>query len=257
MGMTPTPLHTAAIRAPRLTREEEAELARRWQQDRDRDAQDILFRSQLRAVVWCCRRYANLHSYEEAISEGCLGLLHAIDKFEPEKGRLSTYAVTWIRQRAQEAIDLRQVRLPPRDVTIVKAALRRGETDPDTIAAKTARSASVVRPMVEQLTAPSLWIDEPFRGSDGSPFSPLDLVAATESHEDAVLDADEHRVRWDAVTRAQSRLDQRERLVLARRFGRDHESLADIGRDMGVSRERVRQLEARALRKLRKAVGCG
>lgn len=251
-------LHEAASASPRLSREEEADLARRWQQHRDRGAQDRLFRSQLRAVVWCCRRYAHLHSYEEAISEGCLGLLHAIDKFDPERGtRLVTYAVPWIRQRAQEAIDLRQIHLPRREVTVIKAALRRGEADPAVISKRTRRTAEAVRPIVEQLLAPGLWLDEPFWTGEGRALDPLDVIAATESPEDAILDEDERQVRLESVRRAMVELKPRERMVLEKRFGKREPPLSEIGCEMGISRERARQLEGIALGKLREAVGCG
>lgn len=251
-----TLIHEAAVRGPRLSPDEEKDLAIRWRDRRDTAARDRLFASQLRCVVWCCHRYRHLHSYDEAISEGCLGLLHAIDKFDPDRGfRLVTYATLWIRQRMQHAIDLRQVPLPTRDASYVKAAIRRGDLDVEVLAKRMHRRRERVQAMVEQLTAPGCYLDEPHNHLNGQPMPLREFVAGPDDHEEALLDQDEHRHKLGLVDAAMGRLMPRERQVLGMRFSRRELTLDEVGKKLGVSRERARQLEARALRKIREAVG--
>ena len=211
--------------------------------------------SNLKLVIWVARKYRAL-TLADRIQAGNIGLMKAVDKFEYRRGyRFSTYATWWIRQAISRAIaDFdRTIRLPVHvteslrkvERAQVVAYARDGrEFDVDVIATLAELPADRVRKMLAVPEDP-LSMDDP---------EILDEVLAiaddgTPSAEEAVLDAQTQKVVREQV----NRLTSREATVIRLRFGIDCEehTLEEIGKEFGVTRERIRQIEARALRKLR------
>ena len=254
---------------PALDREEELRLARRWKYDGDRAARDMLARALVQTVVAIAFKYRRYGiELSELIAEGNVGLLHAISKFEPERGnRLVTYASHWIRAYILECVlrswsivgggagalrtkvffKLRRERARIANFVDDAAEAER------LLADRMETSPERVRRMLQQVELRDTSLD----GSPpGDPTSRLiDALASDEqSQEDFVLGAEAANNARATVQRALGLLDARERFVLERHLMADPEeelSLAEIGRLLGVSRERARQIEARARRKVR------
>ena len=247
--------------APLLTPGQEVSLGRRAQHG-DRRAVHLLVQHNLRLVVSVAKKYQNLGmSLLDLIQEGSVGLMRAAEKFDPSRGfRFSTYATWWIRQAILRALNeqSRLVRLPEylsgrrNLVDHARETLREklGRTPSD---AEVASAASVP---VEQVTAlaqasrPVASLDAPL-GEDGE-LALGDLIRDAEPGAEELAEAEDRRM---AVTQALSVLDQREREVIRLRYGltdngREH-TLEEVGRTLGLTRERIRQIETKALRRLR------
>jgi RNA polymerase primary sigma factor len=247
--------------APLLTPAQEVSLGRRAQAG-ERAAVHALVQHNLRLVVSVAKKYQNLGmSLLDLIQEGSVGLMRAAEKFDPARGfRFSTYATWWIRQAILRALNeqSRLVRLPEylsgrrAAVDHAREALRErlGRTPSD---AEVAREAGVP---VEQVVAlaqasrPVASLDAPL-GEDGE-LALGDLIRDSEPGAEELAEADDRR---GAVTQALSVLDQREREVIRLRYGlndngREH-TLEEVGRTLGLTRERIRQIETKALRRLR------
>ena len=246
--------------SPLLTANEEKDLARRAQEG-DEAARQRMIESNLRLVVKIARRYINRGlPLLDLIEEGNLGLIHAVGKFDPERGfRFSTYATWWIRQTIERGImnQSRTVRLPIHIIKDINACLRAarrlrqgGDRAPTMaeIAADMDRDVEEVERLMglhERVTLRS-----GKRTEDG--LSPVDLLQARPSLEpprcaqaDDVHDIVEHWV-WE--------LGDKQRTVVERRFGLHgyrRATLEQIGEDIGVTRERVRQIQLDALKQLR------
>lgn len=257
---------------PALTREDERELAKRVQNGGDSKAEDTLIRAHLRHVVSIALRYRRYGvPLEELISEGNFGLVHALKKFDPDRGtRFVTYAAYWIRAyvlnhvirswsmvgvgsgalRSKMFFKLRRER--------VKIANLFGEgADADELLAKSLDlPTATVRSMVRRLDARDVSLDT--KVYDGSATTLGDLLVSDDESQEEIVGGSElgERVR-EAVRDALTDLDRRERFIVERRLMADGEeelSLAEIGRRLGVSRERARQLEVRAKKKLRSRI---
>jgi len=218
-----------------LSLEEEAELARRWREDGDRRALDLLVRANLRFVVAVARRYRDRGlPMEDLVNEGNLGLLRAARRFDGRRGvRFISYAVWWIRQSILRALDSSA---PP---VLPHAASEAGPG--------AARGAAGRRP---RQRARIVSLDQPLADRQGSLLSDL-LADERVPAPDSGL---ELRTRRDSVDARLAALPEREERVLRLYFGLGAEgpcSLAEIAGDLGVSRERVRQIKARALSRLR------
>jgi RNA polymerase sigma-32 factor len=253
---------------PKLSRERERELVERWRKRADAAARDELIRSQLRHVVAVARSYRRDGGarLDELIAEGNFGLLHALGKFDPDRGtRFVTYAVYWIRAYISQYL-VRSKSLVTTGVQSkllsrirrerAKAATWNGASGDSQIASRLALSPEKLRSLVERLDLRDVPWD----------ISTEDALSARflEVHEAPSLNAEERVLSQEAdqhlsaaVSGALSKLDARERYVVERRLMAHREeqlSLAEVGRAFRISRERIRQIEARAMRKLRAAL---
>jgi RNA polymerase primary sigma factor len=246
-------------RTPLLSPEAEAALGRRIAQG-DEQARQELVEHNLRFVVQVALKYQG-HGLPLAdlINEGNLGLLHAARKFDPTRGtRFITYAVWWIRQAIMHALAAGGgvVRLPVKQAEILAKLRREFEaiqrakgTDPtlDELAQALEMSPADVADLLRAYRAP-LSLDAPL--TEEGDLARLDVLAAEHlpSSEVAYVSAAMSQEVHDLLTR----LDPRQAAILRARFGFDGEpqSFAEIGRTLGLSRERVRQLEAQARHRL-------
>lgn len=254
---------------PRLTREQEVDLARRWRASDDRRAADLLVRGNLRYVVAIAlkhRRYGLPVS--ELVAEGNLGLVHALGKFDPDRGfRFVTYASYWVRAyilnyvirswslvgvgsgalRSKTFFKLRRERAR------VTSLFGEGDHADDLLAQTLDMTQARVQTAVSRIEARDLSLD--LRVSPDSKRSLVDTLVSDRRDPERSLASAQVDQRTNHVVRcALKDLDQRERYIVQHRLMDDHEdqhSLAEIGRHLGVSRERARQLELRAKRRLR------
>jgi RNA polymerase primary sigma factor len=243
-----------------LTPGEERELARRKDLG-DEAAKSRLIEANLRLVMSIARHYTRAEvPLLDLIQEGNLGLIRAVEKFDYRLGfKLSTYATWWIRQSITRALadQGRTIRLPVHVAEQVRRAQRarrqlaqRLNRDPSSeeIAKEAGFTAERVEELFELVTDP-VSLETPV--GDGESLY-ADLIEDERSDSPDTLTADHARAA--ELAKALKALDPRMRRVLARRFGIDGDApqtLEEIGSDLGITRERVRQIETRALRQLR------
>ena len=248
-----------AGRYPLLTAAEEVELAKRIERG-DMVAKERMITSNLRLVVSIARRYQTQGiTLGDLIQEGVIGLIRATEKFDWRRGfKFSTYATWWIRQAVQRGVanKARTIRIP---VHVVEREQKVARTERELIAKtgqtpteeEIAKHAKLPLNQVQEVRAAAhacASTDAPI-GSDGdSSFGEL-FAAGGPTTEDEV----ELVFRGDAVRRAVSKLPERQRDVISLRFGLVGDgpnSLEQVGKQLGITRERVRQIEAEALRRL-------
>ena len=249
-------------RVPRLSRAQERELFRRKDAGDDR-AKRLLIEAHLRLVIWIARQYGH-HNVPvlDLIQEGNLALTRAVDRFDYRLGfRLSTYATLMIRQAIEQAADRharivpvpiyirRQIRAVRRSQQILRQRLNR-EPLLSEIAAEAGLDWRRVAELLNYEQQP-ISLETPVgeeRSAAGSELLEDDTKSA---YPEATI---AERVQREEVRSALNSLDDRLRLVLQLRFGlagQPPQSLVEVGRELGVTAERARQLEARALDKLR------
>ena len=249
-----------AGRWPLLTAQEEVELAKRIERG-DKQAKDRMVNSNLRLVVSIAKKYQGHGlSLLDLIQEGIIGLIRAVEKFDWRRGyKFSTYATWWIRQAVQRGVanKSRTIRIPvhivEREQKIARAErelvlkLERAPTDEEVaeVAKLNVKHVKEVRAAARTVAS----LDKPV--GEGSDTAFGDLVAQDEaSVEEEVVVA----LGDDALHRAILTLPEREQEVIRMRYGLDAEqepkSLEEIGRRMGITRERVRQIETQALSRL-------
>lgn len=248
--------------SPLLTAEEEVYFSRLALKG-DEAARKRMIESNLRLVVKISRRYLNRGlTLLDLIEEGNLGLIRAVEKFDPERGfRFSTYATWWIRQTIERAImnQTRTIRLPIHVVKELNIYLRAAreltqkldhEPTPEEIAQMLDRPVEDVQKMLS-LNERVSSIDSPLGGLDNDK-SLVEVLADTQ-HSGPEGDRQEGDVQHN-IEQLLDELNDKQREVIARRFGlRGYEpsTLEDVGVEIGLTRERVRQIQVEALRKLR------
>lgn len=258
---------------PMLPKDEEFMLAQRWKEHQDAEAAHKMVTSHLRLVAKIAMGYRGYGlPIGEVISEGNVGLMQAVKKFEPDKGfRLATYAMWWIRASIQEYI-LRSWSLVKMGTTAAQkklffnlrkaksqiAAFQEGDLHPDqvsAIATKLGVLDSEVISMNRRLSGPDASLNAPLRADGESEWQ--DWLADDDqvSQETVVAENEERSLRMTLLEEAMVELTDRERHILTeRRLKDDPTTLEDLAAQYSVSRERVRQIEVRAFEKLQKTM---
>ena len=257
---------------PMLEAEQEYMLAKAWREHGETDAAHKLVTSHLRLVAKIAMGYRGYGlPLSELISEGNVGMMQAVKRFDPERGfRLATYAMWWIRASIQEYIlhswslvkmgttasqkklffNLRKLKsrlkafddkdLAPEQVTHIAEELGVPEQD--------------VVSMNQRLAAPDHSLNAPVR-IDGDGEWQDWLEDESESQETLLAESEELQMRRGLLKKAMTTLNERERYILTkRRLSEDPTTLEDLSQEYGISRERVRQIEVRAFEKLQKAI---
>jgi RNA polymerase sigma-32 factor len=261
-------------RFPMLEPEQEYMLAKRWREHGDREAAHKLVTSHLRLVAKIAMGYRGYGlPLGEVVSEGNIGLMQAVKRFEPEKGfRLATYAMWWIRASIQEYI-LRSWSLVKMGTTANQKKLffnlRKAKSQ------ISALDEGDLRPEQVKSIAKSLGVEENEvvernrrLGGDASLNAPVReegegewqdwLVDESINQETALAESEERENRSKALRKALGVLNDRERRIFeARRLAEDPITLEELSDEFGVSRERVRQIEVRAFEKVQQAVRTG
>jgi RNA polymerase sigma-32 factor len=238
-----------------ITPEEQIELAREYLRSRDRKLEDRLVQSQLGLVHKLAQQYRRPRDHDDLIQEGCLGVIHAVRHFDPERGvRLSSYTAWWIR-----AYQLRWLVANHRLVRVGKTALQRRAFF-EARALRSRLSAAGLEPTVADL-ASRMGVDAERLASDLDCIDarevdidgPSDLISAVEGADDRLGAAEAQRLLGDELSRFMKTLDRRERSIVQARWLRDSPlTLREMGRKLSVSRERIRQLEGRLFQRIRR-----
>jgi len=257
---------------PMLAKDEEFMLAKRWQEHEDPDAAHRLVTSHLRLVAKIAMGYRGYGlPIGEVISEGNVGLMQAVKKFDPDKGfRLATYAMWWIRASIQEYI-LRSWSLVKMGTTANQkklffnlrkaksriSALDEGDMRPDQVKLIAKRLGVTEQDVIDmnRRLGGDASLNAPIR-EDGDSGEWMDwLVDDSASQESRLADSEQAENRHQALGEALTVLNDRERRIFeARRLADDPITLEELADEFGVSRERVRQIEVRAFEKVQKAV---
>ena len=258
---------------PMLTKDEEFMLAKSWREHQDTEAAHRLVTSHLRLVAKIAMGYRGYGlPIGEVISEGNVGLMQAVKKFDPDRGfRLATYAMWWIRASIQEYI-LRSWSLVKMGTTAAQKKLffnlRKTKSEisafedgdlrheqVDYIATKLGVTKDEVISMNRRLSGPDSSLNAPMRVDGESEWQDWLADDTAESQETTVANSEEYSVRMDLMGEALKALTDRERHILTERRLKDNPTtLEDLASEYGVSRERVRQIEVRAFEKLQKSM---
>jgi RNA polymerase sigma-32 factor len=258
---------------PMLAKDEEFMLAKRWREHEDPAAAHRLVTSHLRLVAKIAMGYRGYGlPIGEVISEGNVGLMQAVKKFEPDKGfRLATYAMWWIRASIQEYF-LRSWSLVKMGTTAAQkklffnlrkakseiSALEEGDLHPDhvsAIATKLGVLDSEVISMNRRLSGPDASLNAPLRADSENEWQDWLEDKEQVSQETRLAEDEEKSLRMGLLEEAMTELTDRERHILTeRRLKDDPTTLETLAAEYGVSRERVRQIEVRAFEKLQRAM---
>lgn len=259
---------------PMLEKNEEFMLAKRWAENEDTEAAERMVTSHLRLVAKIAMGYRGYGlPIGEVISEGNVGLMQAVKKFDPDRGfRLSTYAMWWIRAAIQEYV-LRSWSLVKMGTTAAQKklffnlrrmkgemkAIEDGDLRPEhlkkiatTLGVKETEVISMNRRM---LGGGDASLNVQIGAEDGSTQWQDWLEDDTDSQESTLADTQEHDARMDLLQDAMADLNDRERdIFMKRRLSETNITLEELAKVYGVSRERIRQIEARAFEKIQKAM---
>ena len=257
---------------PMLEKGEEYMLAKRWREHEDTEAAHKLVTSHLRLVAKIAMGYRGYGlPVSDLISEGNVGLMQAVKRFEPERGfRLATYAMWWIRASMQEYI-LHSWSLVKMGTTAAQKklffnlrkmknkleAFEEGDLSPEHvehISTELKVPEKDVISMNQRLAAHDHSLNAPLK-IDGEGEWQDWLEDDTDSHDVQIAEAQELDKRRDMLTTAMALLNEREkRIITMRRLAEDAMTLEELSKEYGISRERVRQIEVRAFEKLQKAI---
>jgi len=257
---------------PMLSPEEEYQLAKRWKDEGDQEAAHKLVTSHLRLVAKIAMGYRGYGlPLGELISEGNVGMMQAVKRFDPDRGfRLATYAMWWIRAAIQEYI-LHSWSLVKMGTTAAQkklffnlrrlkgqmAALEEGDLQPEQVA-KIARTLDVpeqdVVSMNRRLASPDHSLNAPVRADSEGEWQDW-LVDEQESQETELAEREDLSNRRMLLGEALKTLNERERhILIERRLKDEPTTLEELSQQYGISRERVRQIEVRAFEKLQKSM---
>ncbi len=272
-----TQLARAAMAAPLLDRDEEYDLARRWAEDHDEQALHALIHAHMRLAISIARRFRNYGlPMSDLIQEGHIGLMEAASRFETaHEVRFATYATWWIRAAIQDYVlrnwsivrggtssgqkalffNLRRIR-----ARLERTSDRTGLTTREEMHRSIATSLGVspieVARMDARLNVPDLSLNAPLAPGEDDGVERLDQLVADDPLPDEQVSMEidgERRRRW--LQGALRGLNEREfRIIKARRLDEESETLEVLGARLGISKERVRQIESRAIEKLRIAL---
>jgi len=257
---------------PMLEPDQEADLARRWRDSQDSDAMELLVTSHLRLVAKIAMGYRGYGlPVADLIAEGNVGMMQAVNKFDPERGfRLATYAMWWIRAAIQEYI-LHSWSLVKMGTTAAQkklffnlrklkahiGALEDGDLRPEHVAEISERlqvSETEVINMNRRLAGADHSLNAPLREEGEGEWQDY-LVDGGTDQETLVGDIEEEKGRRALLLDAMKGLTQRERhIIIERRMKDIPATLQNLSDQYGISRERIRQIEVRAFEKLRKTV---
>ena len=254
---------------PMLEKDEEFMLAKSWVEHEDTEAAHKLVTSHLRLVAKIAMGYRGYGlPVAEVISEGNIGLMQAVKKFDPDKGfRLATYAMWWIRAAIQEYI-LRSWSLVKMGTTAAQKklffnlrrmksqmqALDDGDLRPDQveeIATKLGVTDDDVISMNRRLSGPDASLNAPLRSEGESEWQDWLADNDAETAEEELVESDEFDTRMALLQEAMAGLNEREQhIIQERKLTEEPKTLEDLAQVYGVSRERIRQIEVRAFEKL-------
>ena len=264
----------AAMAAPYLEREEEHELAVLWKEDRNQDALNRITMAHMRLVISMAARFRNFGlPMNDLIQEGHVGLLEAAARFDPEREvRFSTYATWWIRASIQDYI-LRNWSIVRGGTSSAQKALffnlrrlraklwQTSESGIDStihneIALAVGVNVKDVATMDARLSGSDMSLNAPISDAENQGADRIDFLESDEPLPDeqvsSIID-DERRSQW--IEAALGTLNPREiRIIRERRLSEDGATLEALGASLGISKERVRQIENRALQKLKNAL---
>jgi RNA polymerase sigma-32 factor len=257
---------------PMLEKDEEFMLAQRWREHEDPQAAQKLVTSHLRLVAKMAMGYRGYGlPIAEVISEGNIGLMQAVKKFDPDKGfRLATYAMWWIRASIQEYV-LRTWSLVKMGTTAAQKklffnlrrmkqkmqAIEEGELRPDQveeISTKLGVSETEVINMNRRLSGPDASLNVQVGEEGGGEWQDW-LASEEDSAETTLGQSEEYDARMELLNTAMANLNEREqKIIRERRLKESPTTLEDLAEEFKVSRERIRQIEVRAFEKLQEAM---
>ncbi|SHJ00511.1 RNA polymerase, sigma 32 subunit, RpoH [Shimia gijangensis] len=263
-----------SMRAEMLDAETETDLARRWRDDRDAQALHRLIQAYMRLAISMAGKFRRTGlSYSDLIQEASLGLMKAADRFDPDRGvRFSTYAVWWIRAGLQDHVmrnwslvrtgsttsqkslffNLRRVQ-----ARLEREALARGETlDSHQVCERISTEIGVSLADTEMMMGRMSGSDMSLNATQSTEDSGREWVDLLEDEAalgaESVVKRHDHEVLQNRIDAALGVLNPREQFIVRQRRLQDEtRTLADLGQEMGLSKERVRQLEAAAMIKMR------
>jgi RNA polymerase sigma-32 factor len=234
--------HTEAINEPLLSLEEEVEAIRRWQQEGHTESLALLVKSHARVAYATARRYTNNPTHlDDLAAEGIVGLMKAADKFDPSKGtRYGTYSRWWVMTCITQGL--------PKVSTVIDISSR------TLIDAKMGRLEGPDKDKAHAAVYGGIHLDAPISEEEG--MTAMDLLECPKMNPEQVAQANsEEDFRRQMLQECLGELNKRERQIIERRKLSPHpETLEQISNDIGVTRERVRQIESRALARLKRSL---